>query len=620
MGVKVAATCLHWSQSVVPNSPSSSQTYASPILSPSKRQSGNDRAIHCRFVHRQDRSSLFDGSSAKLLRSRSCEYKRSRGQTLRRASSASLDGSFSDEEFAKQIQELALKLHLAHGDGEISNVTKTESDEVANSRDKVRESSTSSSSNSVLNEEFSRIHSSINLVKSPRIFPPLELLDSVEPPWLVISSEPPGWLERDEIIPANIERKANSVDIPLSLRMIKKKRQWQEGFREAGESAYCSVKKAFSSMVFIIRELHNYTLQMREILFYEDVQGIVARVQKEMHASFVWLFQQVFSHTPTLMVYVMILLANFTVYSMGHNTAMAAASPAVESSIATIETVSLTDDVRSQKQPRFDSSTMKTFSVSSSVGKTAFVGGNNGGGGGDKVRPVASGTDGDGRFDGSSSSNQHQTILPDEISQVSSFGNPTASKDGSESGTVLESESWGVRGEEEKKLWNAIVEEAERMPTVMGDETLDKETMRGLVSPIKVGVEPEDYTDYFRTELLYQQALSQEPNNPLLLANYAQFLYLVMHEYDRAEEYFKRAVRVEPGDAESLSRYASFLWLVRKDLCAAEETYLEAIAAEPGNSSYAASYAHFLWNTGGEDTCFPLDGPDGIDSNDHYED
>ncbi|KAL2468646.1 uncharacterized protein Fot_50222 [Forsythia ovata] len=62
--------------------------------------------------------------------------------------------------------------------------------------------------------------------------------------------EPPDFLERDEIIPVNI---------PLSLRMIKRKEQWQEGFREARELAYCSVDKAFSSMVFIIQELQSYT-------------------------------------------------------------------------------------------------------------------------------------------------------------------------------------------------------------------------------------------------------------------------------------------------------------------------------------------------------------------------
>lgn len=78
----------------------------------------------------------------------------------------------------------------------------------------------------------------------------------------------------------------------------------------------------------------------------------------------------------------------------------------------------------------------------------------------------------------------------------------------------------------------------------------------------------------------------------------------------RAEEYFKRAAGVEPADAEAYNKYATFLWRVRNDLWAAEETYLEAISADPSNSYYAANYAHFLWNTGGEDTCFPLESPD----------
>ena len=82
---------------------------------------------------------------------------------------------------------------------------------------------------------------------------------------------------------------------------------------------------------------------------------------------------------------------------------------------------------------------------------------------------------------------------------------------------------------------------------------------------------------------------------------------------DRAEYYFKRAAKSVPADAEALSRYATFLWLSRKDLEAAEETYLEAIDADPGNTFHAANYAHFLWNTGGEDTCYPLDDSNGDD-------
>lgn len=62
-----------------------------------------------------------------------------------------------------------------------------------------------------------------------------------------------------------------------------------------------------------------------------------------------------------------------------------------------------------------------------------------------------------------------------------------------------------------------------------------------------------------------------------------------------------------PANADALSRYANFLWIARKDLETAEEIYLQAIDAEPGNAFHAANYVNFLWNTGGEDTCYPLD-------------
>ncbi|WZY90012.1 hypothetical protein YC2023_046747 [Brassica napus] len=370
-----------------------------------------------------------------------------------------------------------------------------------------------------------------------------------------------------------IEMKANSVDLPLSIRIIKKKRKWEEGVKKS--KAFSSMSKAFSSMVFMIRELQSFTLHMREVLFYEDLQGILLRVREEMHASFVWLFQQVFSATPTLMVYVMILLANFTVYSISTNSALAAATAPPQITTVTELTT--------------DSSVVKTFFVSSPNGNTASVGGNNNGGGGN-VRPVLNGADGD---DGSE---QFKTIIPEGVS--STLGS-----------TTTESEETSVSGQDELRLWNSVVEEAEEMQFSNTDSALlDHETRKRFVSPLDARVEEADgEIDYFRTELLYQTGLSQEPNNPLLLANYAQFLYIVSNDYDRAEEYFKRAVGVEPKDAEALSKYATFLWRARDDLWAAEETFLEAIDADPTNSFYAANYANFLWNTGGDETCFPLD-------------
>ncbi|KAK1297985.1 hypothetical protein QJS10_CPB14g00850 [Acorus calamus] len=317
-------------------------------------------------------------------------------------------------------------------------------------------------------------------------------------------------------------------------------------------------------MVFIIRELQSYTLQMRKVLSHQDMREILVRVQKEMHASFVWLFERIFSPTPTLMLYLMLLLANFTVYSMGYDVAIAAAA-ASTSPPPQVESIDSVELQQQQSPMNFDAPSIK-----STTGRTASIGGNGDGGG--KARPIAGATD-DGGHRGVS---LHRAIAPD---------GPSVAED------------------EEKTIWESMVEEAEAMARV----GLDHETMRGFVLPFTVAIEADDRISYFKTELTYLQAIEQEPNNSMVLSNYAQFLYLVVNDHDRAEEYFKRAAKVEPADAEALCRYASFLWMARNDLSAAEETYLEAIAAEPSNTAYAAGYAHFLWNTGGEDTCFPLD-------------
>lgn len=563
----MATTCLHWSQPSVPRSPSSPQTLASAITSPSSKRrslcsSSSGAQALCRYVHCLDRSSFFGTPYSKLRRTASWEYPGNRTHVIERACSARLD-AFSDEEFSKKIQELASRFQLSNDEEANlgSNSTREEgqdADETSNSR-------------------ISSCGDSKSLEKR-RSFDPVE---------------PPDW--DNEIIPANIERKANSIDLPFSLRIIKRKKQWENGFTEAGESAYCSVKKAFSSMVFIIRELQSYTLQMREMLFYEDLQGILARVQKEMHMSFVWLFQRVFSHTPTLMVYVMILLANYSVYSMANNSAIASSPPPpTRPYAAAAESIYSVDDQSRGKQ-KFDSSVIKTFSVSSSSGKSASIGGSSGGGG--KCRPVASGTEGDGSFD-RVSSDYHRTVVPDGVSSV---GNPSVS------GEEEESVSGQVSREEEMRLWNSIVDEASNMQGAGRDDSLDHETMMRFVSPINANMEADDYSDYVRTELIYRLGLSLEPDSCILLANYAQFLYLVVRDFDRAEEYFKRAVKVEPKDAEALDKYANFLWKARNDLWGAEETHLEAIAVDPSNTYYAANYAHFLWSTGGEDTCYPLD-------------
>ncbi|XP_072985413.1 uncharacterized protein [Typha latifolia] len=523
MAVQFTGTCLHWSQ-LCPTATITAHALSSScqatffansvnISSLSSERSGSDPALN----HR----SPFLGDKSELWRTRwPSEFPR--GRRRKDMELRASNSNEEDEAFIRKLQELDLKLKLQQG----------------------AESSGPGG------------------VSHPS--PPSPLSRKAEQP-----------LPETADFPLSVERKASSVDIPLSLRIIKRKKmkkqevQWDE-FRDAGESACCSVKKAFSSMVFIIRELQSFALRMRGDLVDDDLhlQGVVARVQHEMHASFVWLFQHIFSCTPTLMVSLMLLLANFSVYSA----AVASPNPPTRPRLPTVAASAAVE----HRQARFDQSSIKTFSI--------------GGGGGGKIRPVAGATD-DGRPDGSSSSygSRRCTILPDGI---------RPDKGGVRDGTLeLTME------EEVAMIWNRIVEEASRMQSTTRDEMLmDPETLMQLVAPVRVELEADHCSDYLRTELMYQQAVSQEPHNSLFLSNFAEFLYLVLHDHDRAESYFKRAVRVEPVDAESLSRYARFLWLAKGDLRSAEETFLEAMAVEPDNTIHAANYANFLWSTAADNT------------------
>lgn len=513
-GVKVAGGCCfqHWQQPLLPNPPpssssphvSSSVSILSSISNNNKtRRRSIDRGGCNRTLlayHVSDQRSPFLGtSSTKLSRRRSLDDftesgSRSKELGLRRAASASLD-SFTngdeaddnnEEDFVRRPQELAFKLQ--HGEG--SSI-----ETLAASRNQASEEPATTPFSCVWNPIPAR------------------------PAWPMVGPEPPNWPDWNEIEPASVEMKANSVDLPLSLRIIKRRKQQPEdGFREAGDSTCCSFKKAFSSTVFIVREVQSYTLRMREVLFYENLQGILARVQEEMNSSFVWLFQQIFSCTPTLMVYIMLLLANFTVSSIGHNSS--AMAVVVSPPLATQAVVAIEQDYQQQNR-RFNASSVKSFPV----GKTASFGGRGNGGG--KAKLVAGFTDDGGRSGGhsSSSSQLRSTIVPDGVSTA----NPGMVTREEVDASVKETTE-----KEEVAMWNRIAEEASRMQASSRGEALtDPETLQQLVSPVTVELEHDNYSEYLQTELMYHQALSHDPDNVLLLSNFAQFLYLVLHDHDR---------------------------------------------------------------------------------------
>ncbi|KAL8143299.1 hypothetical protein V2J09_016331 [Rumex salicifolius] len=308
-------------------------------------------------------------------------------------------------------------------------------------------------------------------------------VELLEPSILGIRPEAPNWPAREDLMRDWIARRANCVELPLSLRIIKEKKKKNQMREEGAEMD--SIAKAFSCTVQVIRELQNHALRLRALTLEEGVEPAVDKIQSEMDSCFVWLFREVFSRTPDLMANVMVLTVDFAAHSL-----------------------------EKQKQQEGEE-------------------------------------------------------------QIA-----------------------GIMSSSEKMLWDSMVEEASRC---------GQEEQQQFISPVRVQIQgDDDYEDYNRTELLYQIGVFQEPNNPLLLCNYAQFLCLVTHNYDRAEECFERAVQVDPLDGEVLSQYATFLWVVRKDIWGAEERYQQAMAAEPDNPFHASKYANFLWSTGGDDTCFPL--------------
>lgn len=250
------------------------------------------------------------------------------------------------------------------------------------------------------------------------------------------------------------------------------------GLSLAGDGG-CPVKRAFSSTVFIISEVQSFVLRLREALFYQDLEKIILHVQSELHASFVWLFQSIFSHTPTLMVYLLIFLANFTVFSMNKNPVFPAAAATV--------TLSEAPDASEQSFSQFDRQIPR--SIFDSAGRTASKGGGDGGG----KPPSVAGAMEDGGDGWSLHDGRRQLSL-------------TA----------------------EKRVWEVMVEEAARMTAV------DQSAMHGMVSPVKVELESDDkYSEYLRTELQYHSAVAADPDNPLLLSNFAQFLLSVRHDHDR---------------------------------------------------------------------------------------
>ncbi len=360
------------------------------------------------------------------------------------------------------------------------------------------------------------------------------------------------------------------AQLPVSLRKLKRRHVEGKGTAAQESDCGCSIRKAFASMVFMIGAMQSYVLQMRQALFSEwDVQEVLFLVHQELNTSFVWLFQQVFACTPKLMVSVMILLANFTVFSMGERIAVAAEVFNPPSAII----MSILEERQAGLGMDSDAEEFAARALSSGsfIEDTPEVaGGGIGSSGGNNSKPVsvAGDSDGDSCLGMLSQRNTMfsekdsglESYAPGQVSDPRGFGSAQSSSSSSSlsasSGSpVVKDSAVGAVGSDsfsghkvgvqdqgerisDKAMLQALLEEtAKELELRIGEPLqhvkLDQETIRRLVAPVAVDLEPDNYACFDRTDLEYQHAISMQDTNTLLLGNYAQFLYVVRHDNNR---------------------------------------------------------------------------------------
>ncbi|XP_022960357.1 uncharacterized protein LOC111461108 [Cucurbita moschata] len=99
------------------------------------------------------------------------------------------------------------------------------------------------------------------------------------------------------------------------------------------------------------------------------------------------------------------------------------------------------------------------------------------------------------------------------------------------------------------------------------------------------------------TDAYYQKMIEANPNNALLLGNYAKFLKKVHGDFAKAEEFCERAILADPNDSSVLSLYADLIWHTQKDAQRAVTYFDQAVQSSPDDCYLLASYARFLWDT-----------------------
>lgn len=88
----------------------------------------------------------------------------------------------------------------------------------------------------------------------------------------------------------------------------------------------------------------------------------------------------------------------------------------------------------------------------------------------------------------------------------------------------------------------------------------------------------------------YRGMIEADPDNSLVLGNYARFLKEVEGDPARALHFCERAILANPADADALSLYAGLVWETSRDAQRADGYYSRAVQAAPDDWSVTASH------------------------------
>ena len=100
--------------------------------------------------------------------------------------------------------------------------------------------------------------------------------------------------------------------------------------------------------------------------------------------------------------------------------------------------------------------------------------------------------------------------------------------------------------------------------------------------------------DYNKAEELFVRGLKIDNNSPILLGNYAHYLWEIKNEYKKAEEYYNKSLSLNLNDSNCLASYAQFLYNVNKNFVQSEVYFEKSLQIDSNNTYALERYSLFL--------------------------